>query len=464
MNRTIAAISLAMAVLAAMPAKASITDALDGMYMATGNEPTIYSSQRRLGMDAGYLRLRAPVSTFQVFSFAPPQLDAGCGGIDLYGGSFSFINADEFRQMLRQIGANALGYAFKIAIATMCPICDSIMTGLQDTMNKLTALQVDTCKWGSGLAINTIEALGGEVEERYKIQATGDGSFTDTMQATRALFSDRGLARSDGDPSGADPNNLHVGNLTWNALTLTDAADTLAFPDANGLSNIELLLNIAGTVIHRAPDSTESEAGNVAAFWPAALPYEWLRTGVPQGTGADDDASPLWRCDPDAQRCLKKVPLAQWGLDEGLHGWVRGRLEQAAAHMSDPATAGTDHDADMQVFLGSLPWSIVRHFQALQGNAAGLQQYVTLMTPYITSFYAPHVALSLARVVEQAYTHPEAPSMHQDVRWTLERFKDAAHSDLRSVQQEYGEVTFQAERLVAIHSKREDPGAVTRPR
>ena len=58
--------------LVAWPAAADLDDALQSMYVVTGNEPNIYQSQRRLGIDAGYLRLRAPVNTFNV-EMAPAQ-------------------------------------------------------------------------------------------------------------------------------------------------------------------------------------------------------------------------------------------------------------------------------------------------------------------------------------------------------------------------------------------------------
>ena len=78
-------------------ARADLGDALESMYMVTGNEPSVYQSQRRLGFDAGYLRFRAPINTYNIVNFSPPRIDAGCGGLDLYGGSFSFINAEQFR-------------------------------------------------------------------------------------------------------------------------------------------------------------------------------------------------------------------------------------------------------------------------------------------------------------------------------------------------------------------------------
>lgn len=445
-----------------MTATASIRDGLDAMYMVTGNEPTIYDSQRRRGMDFGYLRLRAPVTTYSIVNFSPPSFDSGCGGLDLYGGSFSFIDADQFRQMLRQIGANALGYAFKIAIASMCPLCDSIMTGLSDKLQQLNALQVDTCKWGQGLAVNTAEALGMEVAEKYKIAATWAGSFSDTMEAVQALFANTDRALSDGDPSGCDPSNPAVCNLTINALRLTNAGDTLAFPATDGLDHNELLMNIAGTFIARGPSSTETEEGNFYGAWPARLTYTHLKNGLPSEAGSDNDAHPLQRCANTECYVFENVP--QWGLSEGIGGWVREKLQDAADHMAVPATAGTPHPADLQVFLGSLPITVARHLMILQGNQAGLDAYVNAVSPYITDVYASAVALNLVRVIETAYSHARAADMPDTVKEAVTRFHHDALADKREVERKYADVWRQAEEIVATYARKlDDPGVFAMP-
>ena len=456
----------ACAVVFMAPANASLTDALESMYMVTGNEPGIYQSQRRLGFDAGYMRLRTPVSTYQVFNYSAPRLEAGCGGIDMYGGSFSFINLSEFTQMLRQIGANALGYAFKLALASICGICDSVLGDLGRALQELNALQVDTCKWGQGLAVGTAEALGFEIDEKYKLSESNMGTFADPFRAAREIFSDRHVAMSGGDPTGADPNNLAVGNITWNALNESDSASALTFPSANGLDNIELLLNIAGTVILRGPsddDVTDGNEGRLVSILPQTLTYEYFKDGIPQSTADNQDWTPLKTCEGD--RCLTYGDLAEWGLEEGVQGWVRGRLQAAADHMADPATAGTDHPADLQVFLASVPFTLMRHLQELQGDRAGLDQYVELMTPYITEFYVPHLALMFVKMIEQAYTHPEIPEVHTSVRANLDRFRDSALVDMREANRSYGHVVFQAEDLIERRTKtRGDPGGLMRGR
>ncbi|VZZ91554.1 conjugal transfer protein TraH [Escherichia coli] len=39
-----------------------------------------------------------------------PDINAGCGGIDAYLGSFSFINGEQLQRFVKQIMSNAAGY------------------------------------------------------------------------------------------------------------------------------------------------------------------------------------------------------------------------------------------------------------------------------------------------------------------------------------------------------------------
>ncbi len=41
-----------------------------------------------------------------------PDINAGCGGIDAYLGSFSFINGEQLQRFVKQIMSNAAGYFF----------------------------------------------------------------------------------------------------------------------------------------------------------------------------------------------------------------------------------------------------------------------------------------------------------------------------------------------------------------
>ncbi|MBU1664152.1 MAG: conjugal transfer protein TraH, partial [Gammaproteobacteria bacterium] len=126
-------------------ATAGLQDALDGMFMATATTPAAYSSQTRGGFVGGGVGVRMPVRNINLVAFDPPRFSAGCGGIDLYGGSFSFINADQLTALFRQIAANAAGALFKIAIDSINPQLGKIMEDFQSKLQQLNSMFKNTC-------------------------------------------------------------------------------------------------------------------------------------------------------------------------------------------------------------------------------------------------------------------------------------------------------------------------------
>ena len=68
------------------------------------------------------------------------------GGIDLFLGGFSFINAQEFTQLLRNIGSNATGYAFNLALATVTPQIKSVLDELSAKVQSMTTQSINSCE------------------------------------------------------------------------------------------------------------------------------------------------------------------------------------------------------------------------------------------------------------------------------------------------------------------------------
>ena len=75
-----------------------------------------------------------------------PSFNAGCGGIDLFAGSFSFISAEQFQNLLRAIAANAAGYAFEVALGAMCKECLETMETLQKKIQALNQGFANSCQ------------------------------------------------------------------------------------------------------------------------------------------------------------------------------------------------------------------------------------------------------------------------------------------------------------------------------
>jgi hypothetical protein len=116
-----------------MTAHADLQQEMDAMFgtMTNATSPTAHLGQRRGVISAGSVVSRNRVISANRVSFVPPSFSAGCGGIDLFGGSFSFINMNPFVNLMRAVDSNAAGYAFQLAINAMCPDCGNVMSDLQ---------------------------------------------------------------------------------------------------------------------------------------------------------------------------------------------------------------------------------------------------------------------------------------------------------------------------------------------
>src|SRR5712671_5322612 len=85
---------------------------MQGMFNALGSlgnvtSPGAFRGQAMNLYTGGSLFMREPSKNYSLTRAQLPSLKAGCGGIDLFGGSFSFINKAQFVALLQNIGANA---------------------------------------------------------------------------------------------------------------------------------------------------------------------------------------------------------------------------------------------------------------------------------------------------------------------------------------------------------------------
>lgn len=113
-----AALAAALTMAEPLCAEAGIGEEMNRMFgdMTNVSEPGVYETQRRGVIAGGSVRNRSKIMTENPVSLTLPSVRAGCGGIDLFGGSLSFINGDQFIELLRSIASNAKGYAFQIAL------------------------------------------------------------------------------------------------------------------------------------------------------------------------------------------------------------------------------------------------------------------------------------------------------------------------------------------------------------
>ena len=84
LHTTSAILVLAMATPALT--NAGILADLSNMFMSNSTSATTIHTKDRVGMMGGSLYLRAPVKSVTIVAYDFPRLNAGCGGVYLFGG------------------------------------------------------------------------------------------------------------------------------------------------------------------------------------------------------------------------------------------------------------------------------------------------------------------------------------------------------------------------------------------
>jgi conjugative transfer pilus assembly protein TraH len=173
--------------------------------------------------NGGTLYVRYPTRGYSVANLDPPRLNAGCGGIDLYLGSFSFINKDAFVAMLKNIGSNALGLAFQMALENIMPSFNKTLQRMQQTIQEMNALTKNSCTAAKALVGSKSGQINREREFYSSSWGRMQGIWTDQADGDHQLGGNQGAVNTTWDGLMAlGRTDLQIqsndGNLVWRAL------------------------------------------------------------------------------------------------------------------------------------------------------------------------------------------------------------------------------------------------------
>lgn len=224
---------------------------------ALGNvtTPGAFRGQAMNLYTGGSLMMRAPGRNYPLATVQLPSLRAGCGGIDIYGGAFSFINKQQFIALLQNIGANAVGYAFKLALQSISPDIDKLLTELQDQINKINAMNINSCEAAQALVNGVVGEYDNSVMSGCANISQYLGSVSDRAEA-RLTCASNAPAVVKTAANSADPNVRNAtfvkGNVTW--IALNQVGGSISQQEK------ELIMSVIGTVILYPPADDGSGA------------------------------------------------------------------------------------------------------------------------------------------------------------------------------------------------------------
>jgi len=130
---------------------ADLNDDLNKFFNDFGSSANVNSAEIYEGQKAGYvtgggITIRNRVMNSKIASVSMPEWDAGCGGIDIYGGGFSYINSDRLVQTLKSIGSGSIGYAFMLGMESVSPQLASVMKQLNTWVENVNSTNINSCE------------------------------------------------------------------------------------------------------------------------------------------------------------------------------------------------------------------------------------------------------------------------------------------------------------------------------
>lgn len=214
---------------------------------AVGNytAPGAFRGQAYNTYTGGSFIMRSPNRVYQLAAIQFPSAKAGCGGIDVFGGSFSHISAEEFKNMLRNITAALPGIAFQLALEAVSPLLGGLTKWAKGLETWINNARINSCETAKAIVSTAADAAGYSSQETCADLAIQMGLESDRDAARRRCGSDRASilssARSSSDAN-VRAKAPFVGNLTWKALQHASA-----YLDDQ---ERELIMSLVGTVIY----------------------------------------------------------------------------------------------------------------------------------------------------------------------------------------------------------------------
>lgn len=394
---------LAMALGAAVPltAQANLNQQVNEMFngMINVTAPGAYKTATRGMVTGGGVMLRNRITTANIISFTPPSAKGGCGGINLYTGSFSFINAEEFVGLLRNIASNAVGiisgFAFQIALEAMDSMTSGVISKLANKIQQLNQMFSNSCQLASGLVTNAYKAFKENNDLGSATSAFVENVTTDFFGAKNSTASSPASRLID---SGKTIPCKHSGNVTWCGIKKVGLASQFKF---GSTETGELALSIIGS--WNVSAATDDKGGKDLA--PTPIPRLITEGGVRlMVEGIMEKPAQIYRCDNND--CLEPSPVNMSNF-KGLAKVIVDDMRNAS--LLEKVYSNTATQADMSKFnylaRSNVGVNLIRVTQKA-GPEVGYQ-YLTMFSKRIGADAAYFYINSIIGMVEQGVNSTE---------------------------------------------------------
>ena len=275
---TTAVLAMGISGIADAAANPGIVGKMDEIFgdMSNVTKPGVYKSARRGIITGGGISTRSRIVDTSLININFQKPTGGCGGIDAFAGSISFINADQFVELLRSIASNAKGYAFQVAMNAASSLIASILGDMQKVVQSLNDLNINSCQLAQGLVNSAISSVQDQKLQADVSLTNALSGFNDVAQAFRNFGNSKNnttetfkAAQTNADLKATMDSTY--GNVLWKELKRNNIKKLMT--SSNEDTEYGTIMAITGTYVTEAPK--ENDASPQTSNFPIT-PYDHL--------------------------------------------------------------------------------------------------------------------------------------------------------------------------------------------
>nr|NGX47103.1 hypothetical protein [Chlamydiota bacterium] len=214
---------------------------------STVNAPDAYQGQLAGHLTGGSASVRNRIVDTKLAHVSLPSINAGCGGIDIYTGGFSFISKDELVNALKSIGSNALGYSFLLALETVSPQIANNVKQLQTWANTINSIGINSCEVATQLVGAVWPRQTAAHDHICRTVGMKTGQFNDFISARHGCGNQQNTSSKNASSSGFQDLFMDSYNVAWEVLKKQSILKS-------NLPLRQLFMSLTGTVVINRDD------------------------------------------------------------------------------------------------------------------------------------------------------------------------------------------------------------------
>lgn len=397
----------------------------NSMVTTTPSTKAINNAQRGvIGLPG--ITIKNRISSPQLISMVPPSWEAGCGGIDFYGGSFSFISGDAFQGLLRDIASNATGYMFELALGSMCEGCLEIMETLQQKIQKLNQYLGNSCQLAQGLVNGDAPAKLDQLRKEFGAEALSKG-----VGNLMGMFAGTGAADpvADAKGGGITKRCAESVNLLWCEMQDSNIKGWFQEGDEQLLN---AMMAMTGSILIgaqvTAPDG-KGKSHKIEYVTGNLVKVEDLLKG---------GSLLIYNC--TGSTCLSPVPTATTveGLNERIANMLIGTDSTTGIIEKFATNSGTELTQNEKYFLANLSngmGAMIRNLSAL--DSASAYEFTEMAVPYMALDMLKTIVQDLFEAATAA-SHTSQSSFASDLRKQVMDSKKQITAEFADIRRKHG--------------------------